>query len=52
MSVRTYYWIAAAAAICLAPKVFLPVLLGVGVLAGVALVGLGGAAVLFQPRKH
>ncbi|MDH0334465.1 hypothetical protein N5C55_12520 [Pseudomonas otitidis] len=52
MSAKTFYWLAAAAAVTLAPQVFLPALLGVGACVGVALIGLAWWALLFPPRQH
>ncbi|WP_162144805.1 hypothetical protein [Metapseudomonas resinovorans] len=50
MSAKTFFWIAAIAALCVAPKAFMPVVIALFVLVGVALVGLSVAALLFPPR--
>ncbi|MCO6057301.1 hypothetical protein NG726_11530 [Pseudomonas sp. MOB-449] len=52
MNAKTFFWIAAIAALCIAPKAVMPVVIALFVLVGVALFGLAGAALLFPPRQR
>ncbi|MCY1506586.1 hypothetical protein D9M68_408380 [compost metagenome] len=52
MNAKTFYWIAAIAALFIAPKAVMPVVIALLVVAGVALFGLAGAALLFPPRQR
>ncbi|MCY1298894.1 hypothetical protein D9M70_484020 [compost metagenome] len=52
MSAKTFFWVAAIAALFIAPKAVMPVVIALFVVVGVTLVVLAGAALLFPPRQR